>query len=392
MRPRRSLIPCSLLLLALTSASLAGCAARSAPNPPTAPSAPAPPGRPNPPVLSKLRPPQVPAVQAAIGVGVEAVPAKFPVPKSDVMVVAIPEGAIGGTSGAGGPPKAPSFDEMVYRHSFITAFLRNGYVVKDGGILSAGSLTMRRYPATEAERSEVVREGGSDGKVVKETTTTTTSADRDWWHWNTGLTVAIKDPTSLWAPELLQYQALKAPYFLRVFRIDTDSRVTRSVPGKIDPGSYSAYSAAVRDYNAAAEEQVRVLSSYEQELEKYAQAVERYQAEYSRYEQEFEQYVRATSEFNALYPLLAVPLSSKSPPRDTAVPPVFKPAPQELLSQQQLLDRGLSSNVSVNVVTVLAEVVQAPSGRVVWAGRITSVGDADHGQLIGAAIDKVTSQ
>ena len=356
-----------------------GCA-RRLPEPvaPGAPSAPEPP-----PAPESLTAPKKPNVTQAVGVVIDASPTRFPVRRSDLMVVAIPA-EVGSQPGTGSP--APSAGDIRIREAFIFSFLRSGYRVKDAGLVSLGQLSMRRHPGTETERSRTVTEveTNAKGAVSEKTTEVTGSRDYDWWS-NHGLTLNLKDPTSLWAPELLRYQALAARYFFRVFDIEITKATPEKAEGFVDQRDYETYLAAVAAYNEQVRKQKHAIAEYESRHDTYLREREQYEAAYVDYEAAHRKYLEAVRLYNEQRRL---PLEEQ--PQIPMKHRVSAADEITALSKKELELAGPTAGArEVTKVTFSAEVILAETGEVVWAGRVWSTGDLNWRVLVVRAIEQL---
>jgi hypothetical protein len=367
--------------LLLSLGLVMGCAKLPEPVAPDAPSVPEPP-----PAPESLTAPQKPIVTQALGVAIDASPTRFPVRRSDLMVVAIPAD-VGSQPEKGSP--ALSAGDIHLREAFIYSFLRSGYRVKDAGLVSLGQLSMRRHPATETERSRTVTEAETNAKgaISEKTTEVTASRDYDWWS-NHGLTLNLKDPTSLWAPELLRYQALAARYFFRVFEIKITKGIPERAEGFVDKRDYETYLAAVEAYNEQVRQQKNAFAEYDSRHDTYLRGRKQYEAVYVDYEAAHRKYLEEVRRYNeqTLPPLEAPPLI----PMKEGVHRVSAANEITPLSKEQLELAGPTAGAKeVNTVNISAEVIQTETGEVVWAGNIWSTGDLYWRVLVARAIEQL---
>lgn len=367
------------------------CVPFSPPDPPAPPIAPRQPEVVRLPTLTR---PQLPEVELGLKVWADSVPEVFPVPKTEVMVISLPQGVALSEGGK-------DDNSNLLRHALVSGFLRNGYAVKDAGLVAPPTLTMRRYPATETERSETVRttEVGEDS--VTETTKVVRGGENWWWN-NNGLVVNLTDPTSLWAPELLQYAALKAPYFFRIFEVE--SAKSKVGAGSFDPDStplqvsderYAAYVRDVDDYNVSVQNQQRSIEAAEKDWRRAMDQYQSYRESYTAYTKAYAtKYSKIIDDANrGLEPSQRYP---KKPMAELAEPPVGLPAaPSTIraLTKESILQRGTRGDFDAHYVMILGEVVETETGRVVWAGRILCGGPSTmtHMELVGAALDHMAA-
>lgn len=339
--------------------------------------------------LTTLTRPALPEVQLGIKVWADTVPEVFPVPRTEVMVLSLPE------------LDASGLESTPLRHALISGFLRNGYMVKDAGLVSTPTLTMRRYPATETERSETVRKTEVGEDSVTETTKTV-SRDDNWWWNNNGLVVSLKDPTSLWAPELLQYAALKAPYFFRIFEVKASAlEITpekldlETTPLQVSDESYATYVRRVEEYNNRVRDQQRAVEKGEQEWREAMDEYQSYRKAYASYAQDYAtnyariiDYVNQSLEAGSRFP--------KTPMAEVADPPAPVPAaPSTIqpLTKDGIMQGVARADLNVRRVQMLGEVVETATGQVVWAGRIVSSGPSsmEFEELVEAALNEMVA-
>lgn len=215
-------------------------------------------------------------------------PKQFPVTTKDIIVVSVPaqiasaeaDGSARTDSGMASPI------EHQLRFAAILGFLKAGFRVKDAGVIETSTLTMQRYPATETEASVHVETAITENvHGIEQSTqrTTRTNAPRDdrWLH--RGMHLILKDPTSLWAPELVTYQKLKADYFLRIFDLTYIERMQRVVAKRyvISETEAARFLAELENYNA----QVEV---FNEEVRKYNEELAAYKLQWRTYKAQFD--------------------------------------------------------------------------------------------------------
>ena len=358
------------LALAATAAIIAGCV--SAPRS----QEPVPPTPPTPPAIEAITRPEMPeGTQQRSGdlfkneFKLRSYPEVFPVERGDVMVIAVPAQALAKQGGVAEGEKAPSSQEASIRYAAVLGFLTSGYKVKDAGILTTSTLSMRRYPATESEKSirvtEVSKEGEEGTKEVVETTTQGTPS-RDYWWYNRGMTLNLKDPTSLWAPELMTYKSLKADYFLRIFSVDFHEKGTVAVELRYEysPEEIEAYRAEVARANEAIEAANAKIREYNAALEAYDEQYLDYSHDHNNWTAENFAYFTArggapsTEPHEGVQPMEELPLASVD-------------------ALEARVAQRWTEQVPVSYGRVTAEVIDANTGTVAWVGSFVAVAERE---------------
>jgi hypothetical protein len=311
----------------------------------------------------------------------QGTPSGFPVRPGAVIVLAVPDSALG--SGSTNASSAPALQrrDIESRFSLISAWLAAGYKVKDAGVLQQVAFNMRRNPARDATtRTTVQTSASGDGKTT--VTSTQFRGSNDWWHWNQGLTLRLTDPTSLWGPELVGYSHLGADYFLRVFDYSVsvaDRRVT--LHRKLGAEDVAALRNAVVLHNAA-------VQRYNAEARSHNQRVAAYVEEHARYRADTDQWAQQNA-----HALQGTP--GAWPVRFEGIATTRQIAEQPLVSFEQTLARVQASrsvNAKLLTVALMLELLDADKGTVVWAGQLASSAVVDGNQPAVRALTAITRE
>jgi hypothetical protein len=296
-----------------------------------------------------------------------------------------------------------------FRFALANAFLSNGFKVKDAGQFKEVTFNANLYPsATRTTETTTETTSGDDGAEVVTRTTTNPDYWRGYWSWyrNRGIKLEITDPTSLWAPEVAEYQGLESAYFFRIFRLEFSNnramKVTRRTAYSEETvaeftSGCEASNTAIDRYNEKLRRQQKAIATYE---ERYDTAAQRYMGEYDQYarthaqeqddlahnyERLYNDYSNGFSRWQSLHPrnlrVSASPKANLSAFRVDAEPPVtLSPkAPNELPALASPLDAELllanSSEAREELVLLTnfelhAQVIDAKTGEVVWVGKV----------------------
>lgn len=345
---------------------VASCLSACATAPTTTPRAPTPPKRP---VISRVSQPELPGKKQRVEKVFESeytlrgYPTRFPVKPGEVMVVSVPAQTVG-EKGAASSEMPEGFEQQL-RYAAILGFVASGYKVKDAGVVETSTLSMRRYPATETTESvrvEEVREEGADGNPQVVEKTTTSNPSRDYWWYNKGMTLRLKDPTSLWAPELLTYEKLEADYFLRIFDVTFQPNGNIAVPLKYDIDEQEAQH--YRDEVARANLK---LSTQNEQIRAYNAKLREYNERYFTYSEEYQNWTNVHAAYFA---------SNGGAPSASAPVSAGEIAERALYSERPLderLGQRWSEAVDVSLARISAELIDARTGEVAWVGEFTAI-------------------
>ncbi len=365
MKHAASISSIHMSILTLSVILFSSCA-----TPTATPSAPVPPTRPN---IETISAPTVPGQKQRVRevfqerYVLSGHPVRFPVAPGEVMVVSVPAQAIEGEQQGSqdASSRAPNRLETRLRYAAILGFVSSGYKVKDAGIVETSTLSMRRYPATETTESvrvEEVTEESTDGQAQVVERKTSTKPSRDYWWSNRGMSLNLKDPTSLWAPELLSYKKLEADYFLRIFevRFQAQGTVTVELGYDIREDAITLYRKQLAQANARIDRQNEKIRAYNEALEDYE---DRYRAYINRHQNWVEEYEAYFSR-NAGAP---------SPTARSYDDPMDEIAN---LTADALEERELTrwtEEVEVSHGRISAELIDAATGEVAWVGEFSVI-------------------
>lgn len=317
----------------------------------------------------------------------DAVPAALPIDPANVIVTSVPE-----------------HTDSELRTALLGGFLSSGYLVKDAGVI--GASTFRVDPTVGLtggfERSVPV---DSPESAVTSMTGEQVATSRTYSGLE-AMTLEFTDPTSLWVPDLLANENLDADYFLRVFELSVDDDVVQvPLAAVYDPDEVSLYRAEVDRANREVKSYNQSIARFASELAEYGQAYAAYEVAYEkwlerdrgdheiraqRYELDWKSW--KASQANAIDKLAesgpieaswkrSEPVPSYQAPTAKAAPePLVLPEPLASFSTQALdsaLDYESEAAVPCRRVRVLAEVVEASSGLVVWVGEVNGVAPLD---------------
>ncbi|QDV09785.1 hypothetical protein Poly30_53450 [Planctomycetes bacterium Poly30] len=351
---------------------------KPAPVPPRAPSAPA--------ALQVSAPPSPSYRQETIDevfqdiYYLDAVPRAFPFDGDVDVVLSVPKGT-----------------NKSHRAALMGAFLAAGFPVKDAGEFSVASFHINDRPWWyDREGFQRVKlPEGVDLKDVAE-------LPAQEYGGLSGMEIALEDPTSLWAPDLLANQNLESDYFLRLFEMSFDETdVNVELRKLFDPAELEAYREALSRTNAS-------IAKFNENVDAYSASRATYAADFAAYVKRYEQWDRdqtrtlekrqkafahlwgewksANADVIAAREVAGIAEASWTRARpdvpgfelpgiavEASLREVAKVAPRSGAEIDALEQETSSAAVPCRRLRLLAEVVDAKTGHVVWVGEAVSL-------------------
>ncbi len=289
-----------------------------------------------------------------------AVPGPLPISRSSRLVVAIPKDATPAPAKAKDGTIQHNQQQKELRASLIAAFLSAGFRVKDAGIMELPSFSVRTHPGADRKKTVTETTQDADGATRK---TVETQSRSDWWHswWSSeGLKILLEDPTSLWVTDLLSYDQLRADVFFRIFSVSVQSGSTQA------DVEFHYTDEQLAEYRARVADAKTIASRWDDKRLTFATALERYGADYDRYLRDHVQWQKENLRAHTQQKLVV--------PRAQPRAPVQVPDPAPAYTEEELRRNVAAKQERVNLdrlrVRILAELVNASRGAVVWVGNV----------------------
>ncbi|MEM6674540.1 MAG: hypothetical protein AAF726_16960 [Planctomycetota bacterium] len=334
-------------------------------------------------------------------VSIDAVPGAFPFEPNTDVVVSVP------------PKTLPD-----HRAGLIGAFLAAGYPVKDAGEFSVATFHVNNrpwwYDRDGFERLQVPE--GVDLEDLKD-------LPIEKYDGLSGMEVSLKDPTSLWAPDLLANQNLESDYFLRLFELEFDDVVTTcTIEDLYDPEDVDRYRSqlraandSIRSYNASVRRFQADCEAYVLQYKEYSDRFDQWEAsERDAYSRRYQDYSRQWSSWNTVNAQAIASQESagtmqaswRAPaPQSSDLPLGAKEVETRLPDREpaeafdaEALEAKLGNRGDVTVacrrLKILAEVIDAKTGHVVWVGRAEAIArdDRSDAYLLRETIGRLTER
>lgn len=311
---------------------------------------------------------------------VDAVPRAFPFDGDMDVVVSVPRGTT-----------------KLHRAALLGAFLAAGFPVKDAGEFNVASFHVNDRPWWY-DRDGFQRTKLPEGVEIDDL------ADLPVQEYDglTGMEIALDDPTSLWAPDLLANQNLKSDYFLRLFemRFD-DTEIPVRLRNLVEAEELEAYREAVAKvnkrvaaHNDRVEEYEANRSRYSTDFADYVKRYEKWDRDQSRklkrkqkaFEKTWLDWKTANADVIEARDQAGIAEASwkRSSPEvpdfelpgtevEAALPRVTKADLYDSAAVDAMEGEGTIVSVPCRRLSLLAEVIDAKTGHVVWVGGALAV-------------------
>lgn len=275
-------------------------------------------------------------------------PTAFPRGRSLEIVLSIPNDVVG--------EQMSGLTANDVRTALLTAFVANDFRVKDGGFITPPPFDTTKRPVSDRKES-YVRGPDGQGSVAIQTEEVRSGEG--------GMTFHLTDPTSLWAPDLMDYPDLQAEYFFRIFELSVErsEAVMVEVERNLTQRQISDYAADVDAANAA-RDQLR------QDVAAYREKYRAYQSAYGEYLSAFDRWIDDNRK--------ALVLAGRGRPQpepalDYVEPRV--PAAYDLSALEA--DARVNMMLDGTKVTLVAEVIETSTGEVAWIGESSAFVPSD---------------